>query len=142
MTLHKKMAKSIIFSIHGFNPFESLRVSKVILNKVIFLLIYNLFRSSKLKGSYFAKLKCNVVKGEGMYKKVSRIIEMASKCRNKYICMYFYIVCYCTGGPLYMRSFYVRIRVSSIGNWVIFWNITLNLQSFLVFLNVTFYIRA
>jgi hypothetical protein len=44
------------------------------------------------------------------------------------------ILIWYTGGPLYMRSFYLRIRVSAIANWPFFWNLSPNLQSFLVFL--------
>jgi hypothetical protein len=33
-----------------------------------------------------------------------------------------------------MRSFYLRICVSAIANWPYFWNISINLQSFLIFL--------
>ncbi len=39
-----------------------------------------------------------------------------------------------TGGPRYMRSFYLWIRVSAIENWPFFCNLSPNLQSFLVFL--------
>jgi len=34
----------------------------------------------------------------------------------------------CTGGPRYMRSFYLRIRVYAIEKWPFFWNISSNLQ--------------
>ncbi len=48
-----------------------------------------------------------------------------------------------TGGPRYMRSFYLPIRLSAIANWPFFWKVTPNLQSFLVFFKCKFlYMRA
>jgi len=33
-----------------------------------------------------------------------------------------------TGGPRYMQSFYLRIRVYAIEKWPFFWNLSSNLQ--------------
>ncbi len=41
----------------------------------------------------------------------------------------------CTGGPRYMRSFYLRFRVYAIQKWHFFWNLSSNYQSSLVFLD-------
>jgi len=39
-----------------------------------------------------------------------------------------------TGGPRYMLSFYLRIRVYANEKWPFFWNLSSNLQWSLVFL--------
>jgi len=39
-----------------------------------------------------------------------------------------------TGGPPYMRSFYLRFHVYAIQKWPFFWNLSSNYQSSLVFL--------
>jgi len=39
-----------------------------------------------------------------------------------------------TGGPRYMRSFYLQFRIYAIRKWPFFWNLSSNLQSSLVFL--------
>jgi len=57
----------------------------------------------------------------------SNIIEISEK-QNYY--RYFKS----TGGPRYMRTFYLRFRVYSIPKWPFFCNLTSNLQSSLVFL--------
>jgi len=41
-----------------------------------------------------------------------------------------------TGGPRYMRSFYLQFRVYAIQKWPFFWDPSSNLQSSLVFLYV------
>jgi len=40
----------------------------------------------------------------------------------------------CTGGPRYMRSFYLRFCVYATQKWPFFWNLSSNNQSSLVFL--------
>ncbi len=48
--------------------------------------------------------------------------------------IFFYYKTAYTGGPRYMRSFYLRIRVFAIANWPYLWNLSPNLQSDLIFL--------
>ncbi len=40
----------------------------------------------------------------------------------------------CTGGPRYMKPFYLRFHVYAIEKWPFSWNLSSTLQLFLVFL--------
>jgi len=47
-----------------------------------------------------------------------------------------------TGGPCYMRSFYMRFCVYAIQKWAFFWNLSSNYQASLVFLYAKYSLYA
>jgi len=77
-------------------------------------------------GEFFSKKKPNKL----LSFTVAELIELDRRTHhNLHLCLNL-----CTGGPHYMRSFYLRIHVYAIGKWPFFWNLSSNLQWSFVFL--------